>query len=251
MSEVVDAGAAYAAAVAPLVGSLGGGFMISKHAKAFSVDHGLRGRQGYTIGRGSVLGDVDADVVVAAFGFWPADVIRESWEAAREVIAPADAIEPYAEACRGWGRERYAGFDGAGRLAELLAAVADGTDVVGLPLFAGWRAVALPTDDEGRLSQLLHVLREHRGGLHVVATVAHGLTPLQSVLAGSGGTGNAAFFGWEEPFEDVSHLLERRAAAEATTDELAASAYDVLGHEERADLLALLTEAQAQAFPKA
>ena len=244
----VDGGVAYAAAVAPLFARLGGGFMISKQAKAFAQDNGLRGRQAYVLGRGSVLGDVDADVVTAAFGFWPADVVREAWDGGREVLDVATARDRYAETCAAWGRDRLAGLSDPGRLAELLGWVVDGCDVVGLALFAGWRAVPLPGDDLGRAMQHLHVLREHRGGLHLVAVLASGLTPLQAVLAGPGGSGNAGFFGFEEPFEDVSGLATTRSDAETLTDRLAASAFDVLAHDERVELLDLLHEATAVAF---
>jgi hypothetical protein len=240
-----DDGAAFAAAVAPYAYSLGGGFMISPQAKAMAKELGLRGRQGYVVGRGGVLGDVDADVVTAAFGFWPADVVRESWEAARALVQPSVAAQRYAEACRDWGREHYAGMaaDARARLAELLGWVVDGCDVAGLPLFAGWRAIELPRDDSERLAQLLHVHREYRGGAHVLAVVATGLTPLQSVLSGPGGPGNATFYGWPEPFEDVSALGSLRAQAEALTDRLVAPSYDVLGRDERLELLDLLAAA--------
>ena len=247
--DVIDEGAAYAAAVAPLLASVGGGFMISRQAKLFTKDNGLRGRQGYVIGRGSVLGDVDADVVTAAFGFWPADVIRDAWDGAREVLDVATARDRYAEVCRAWGREHLEGLADADRLAELLGWVVDGCEVVGLPLFAGWRAVPLPDDGLGRAMQLLHVLREHRGGTHLLAVIASGLAPLQAILAGAGGSGNAAFYGFEEPFESAGHLATARAEAEALTDRLVAPAYDVLSHDERLELLELLTAAQTLAFP--
>jgi hypothetical protein len=244
----VDDGLGFTAAVAPHISSLGGGFMISSQAKAFSKDNGLRGRAAYVLGRGSVLGDVDADVVTAAFGFWPADIVREAWDAGREVMTPPEALPKYAETCRDWGRARFSGLEGAGRLAELLEWVVDGTEVAGLPLYAGWRAVELPDDDAGRLNQLLHVLREHRGGVHLVAVVASGLTPLQAVLSGPGGTGNAGFFGWEEPFEDISGHVLARSEAEVLTNRLISPAFDVLGHDERVELLALLQAAERAAF---
>ena len=247
----VDDGPGFAAACGPLIQELGSGYMISPQARAFSKQHGLRGWQGYFVGRGSVLGDVDADVVTAAFGFFPVDVVREAWEGARTAIDVATAREGYAEVCREWGRARLESFAGAGRLAELLGWVVDGTDVAALPLFAGWRAVPLPADDLGRMAQLLHVLREYRGGMHLVAVVASGLSPLQAILAGAGGTGNATFYGWEDPFEDVSGLVTARSEAEALTDRLVTPSWDVLGHDERVELLALLTEASALAFPPA
>jgi hypothetical protein len=239
----VDDGLAFTAAVKPYVSGLGGGFMISREAKAFADAHALHRWSAYVLGRGSVLGSVDADVVAAAFGFWPVDVVREAWNAGRATLAPAVALGEYAEVCRDWGRRNYAGFSGAGRLAELVGWVVDGCDVAGLPVFAGWRAVELSHDEPARLAQLLHVHREYRGGTHLVAVLAGGLTPVQAVLAGPGGGANATFFGWEEPFEDVSALGPRRAETEALTDRLVAPAYDVLGHDERAELLGLLRAA--------
>jgi hypothetical protein len=244
----VDGGPAFAAAVGATVDTLGAGFMISSQAKAFAKGNGLRAWAAYAVGRGSVLGDVDADVVTAAFGFWPSDVVRESWESGRAVISLDAARAGYLTACHEWGRERYAGLAEAGRLAELLSWVVDGCDVAGLPLFAGWRAVDLPADDPARLNQLLHVTREHRGGTHLIAVLASGLSPLQAVLTGPGGTGNASFFGWEEPFEDVSGHVLARSQAETLTNTLIAPAFDVLGHDERVELLALLEAASQAAF---
>ncbi len=244
----VDDGPAFAAAVGSFVSDLGGGFMISSQAKEFGKSNGLRGRQAYVLGRGSVLGDVDADVVTSAFGFWPADIVRESWDAGRAVMPVAAAREGYSAACHDWGIAHYASLDGAARLAELLEWIVDGTDVAGLPLYAGWRAVPLPDDPLARVAQLMHLLREHRGGLHIVAVVACGLTPLQAILAGKGGPGNATFFGWEEPFEDFSGHLIARSEAEALTDRLVAPAYDVLGHDERVELLDLLQRAADAAY---
>jgi hypothetical protein len=244
----VDDGLAFAAAAGTLVARLGGGFMISSQAKAFGEHHGLRGWAPYVVGRGSVLGDVDADVVTAAFGFWPSDVVREGWDAGRVAIPLDQAVAGYAAACHDWGRRRYADLDDAGRLAELLSWVVDGCDVAGLPLFAGWRAVDLPADDPARLNHLLHVAREHRGGTHLLAVVATGLSPLQAVLTSPGGTRNASFFGWEEPFEDVSGHVLARSQAEVLTNRLVSPAYDVLGHDERVELLELLELASQAAF---
>ena len=99
--------------------TLGGGFMISREAKALCDRHGLDGRQMYFRGRCGVLGEVDADVVLSAVVFFPAEHVRESWEGGRKLPA-AEAAELYASACHDWGRRKLAGFSGAGRLAELL-----------------------------------------------------------------------------------------------------------------------------------
>ena len=91
-----------------------------------------------------------------------------SWEGGRAL--PADkAADLYAGACHDWGRRRLAGFAAAGRAAELLEPVVSGADVLGTPLFAGWRALPLPDDAPARLAHLLHLARELRGGLHGLA----------------------------------------------------------------------------------
>ena len=175
-------------------------------------------------------------------------MVRVGWQGAWASTDPVRSAARYAQACHEWGRVKLADFDGAGRLAELAAVVAASADVAGLPLFAGWRAVAPPADDPARAALALQVLREHRGGLHGVAVLAQGLTPLQAILAGPGGEPNASFFGWQGPFEDVAGLREARAAAETLTDDLADRAYAVLDDAEQAELAALLDKAVAYAF---
>jgi len=241
-----------AASVKGAIGSLGGAFMISRYAKAAALDQGLEGAwTSYFAGRCGVLGAVDADVVTAALAFYPADVVRVGWQAAWASTSPERSTARYAQACHEWGRVKLADFSGAGRLAELAGTVAAAADLAALPLFAGWRAVQPPADDLARAAQAMHVLREHRGGLHAVAVLAHGLTPLQAILAGPGGEPNATFFGWRGPFEDVSELGGAREAAEAHTDDLADRAYAVLDDVEQAELAGLLDKAVAHAFGRA
>ena len=108
--------------------------------------------------------------------------------------------------------------------------------MAGLQLFAAWRALPPPTDDAARAAHALEVLREHRGGLHVAAVLAGGLTPLQAILAGPGGDANATFFGWKGPFEDAEPYRAARAGIERTTEAAAARAYEVLDDSELAEL---------------
>ncbi|GGK72087.1 hypothetical protein Ppa06_30320 [Planomonospora parontospora subsp. parontospora] len=251
---MVDSQATAAAAKAA-IGKLGGGFMISREAKAVSERAGLAGRAMYFRGRCGVLGEVDADVVRSAVAFFPAGHVRANWEAGRSL--PVDkAVELYAEACHAWGRRRLGSFDGAARLAELLERVAAEAEVAGAPLFAGWRAVPLPDDAPARATQLMHVLRELRGGLHAVAVLAEGLTPLQAMLLESHesplgdmpGEAMARFFEWPEPYPVPGpELAGARARAEELTDRLMAPAFAVLDEAESAELTDLLGEARAVA----
>ena len=234
----------------PAVAGLGGAFMISPEASAEGQDGGFRGRELYVVGRGGALGDATPAAVVAAFGFWEPGLIAGAWEAGRAKAPVPVTLARYAEVCRDWGRHRWADLGEVDRLAEVLGAVVDAADPSGWPLYAGWRAVPLPPDAPGRAAQLLHVLREHRGGAHLAAVRTAGLTPLEAVVAGPGGPENAAFFGWSETLpEATDELRSRRERAEELTDELVAPAYDVLDGPAAEDLLRLLEAAQAAAFP--
>ena len=182
-------GVATAAAAKPVVTGLGGAFMISAEAKAAGKDGGYRGWQLYVAGRAGVLGEVSTEVVHAALGFMHPDKVRAGWEGGLAVAPLPDTVARYVEVCRSWGRTRYAGLAGADRLADLLDRVAAAADPAGWPLFAAWRAQPLPDDAPGRVVQLLHVLREHRGGAHLGAVRSVGLRPLEAILAGYGGAG--------------------------------------------------------------
>ncbi len=234
-------GIATAHAAAPVVTERGGGFMISSEAKAAGEDGGYRGWALYLAGRGGVLGPAPVEVVESLFPFHAPAVLRSGWVAGLAVRPVQETVARYVEVCRAWGRRRYSGLDGAERLAELLGRVVDAAEPVGWPLFAGWRRIELAADAPARVAQLLHVLREHRGGAHLSAVRLAGLSPLEAIVAGPGGPGNAAFFGWPEPYPVVDEdVVVRRTRAEELTDELVGPAYGALSADEAGELLDLL-----------
>ena len=193
------------------VGDVGGRWML--HPDVLGPCRGAgypNGYAYYVTGRGGVLGDVEADVVTAAFGFFAPSLVRTMWEKGVPVEGARAAAARYGAACAEWGRSRMHGFQHVDRLAELAARVATGADAAGLPLFAGWRAEPRPDDPAGRAYFLVHVLRELRGSVHLLA-----------VLAG-GGVEQASRFGWVAPF-DESRVDMR--PAELLTDRMLASLY--------------------------
>ncbi len=234
-----------AAAVKAAVQRVGGAFMTAPETVERGRQLGYDPWGFYYAGRGGVLGDVDADVVAAVFAFMPATSVRTGWEKARAVSTPDVTMRHYAECCHHWARTHLAHVPGLDRLCVLARCVVDAADVAGIPLFAGWRSVPVPDDPPARAAHLLHVLREHRGGLHVVSVLATGLTPLEAVIAGKHGTTNAKFYGWPEPYPDPEPIEGRREAAEALTDELAGAAYAALDEGERDELADLAGTALA------
>ena len=240
-------GTGTAAAAKPVVIGLGGAFMISSEAKAAGKEGGYRGWALYLAGRGGVLGPAPVEVVESVFAFHAPELLRAGWAAGLAVRPVEETVARYVDVCHAWGRRHYSGLDGAERLAELLGRVVDAADPLGWPLYAGWRSVGLPADPPARVAQLLHVLREHRGGAHLSALRLARISPLEAIVAGAGGPRNAAFFGWAEPYPAIDEgVLARRTRAEELTDELVGPAYDVLSPDEARELLALLSRAASR-----
>ncbi len=228
------------------IGTLGALWMTGPEEEAATEAVGLEGWQLYFLGRHGVLGDVDADVVLAAAYIFPADHLRREWEAARQQMTAAEGLAHYAALCHAWGEQHLADFSGADRLADLGQAVIDASDVVMLPLFAGWRSVPVPTSSGARCAHVCQVLREHRGACHGVALAALQMDPLMAILTNLGGEANAIDYGWQPPFPtptDEDRTLRDRV--EVLTDDLVAPAYGALDHSERAELLDLLQAAEA------
>ena len=198
----------------------------------------------YVAGRGGVLGDVDASVVISAFAFFAPGLVRSLWDAGIAVEGARRASDRYALACAEWGRQRLGTFAQSERLAELLAKVVDHVDPSGLALFAGWQTQARVDDALGRCYQLLHILRELRGSVHIVAIVAHGLTPLEALLVnpGSAGEAQAKRFGWDGDFPNSDALHAAFASAERLTDVLMARHLNVLSEGEQNELVKLVSQ---------
>ncbi|WP_327584457.1 hypothetical protein OHA25_53180 [Nonomuraea sp. NBC_00507] len=238
-----------AAQVKAPIGQFGGGFMVSREAKAICDELGLGARELYFRGRCGVLGECDADVVNSVVVFFPPAHVEESWNGGRKL--PVDqAVELYAEACRAWGRRKLGGYDGCARIAELLERVVQRAPSTGAPLFAGWRKVPLADDPPARAVQLMHCVRELRGGLHANAVIAAGLHPLEATLAAdhdatpfglASGEMIAKFFTWPEPYATPApEVVARRAEVEERTDDLMASMFSALDDGETDELIELL-----------
>ena len=226
------------------IGDLGGHWMLHPETIGDCRSWGYpNGYAYYVVGRGGVLGDVDADVVTSAFAFFSPSLIRTMWDRGRGVEGPLVSAERYGASCAQFSRRRLQGFEQAGQLCEMAQAVIDGADVAGLTLFAGWRSQARASDDAGLAGLCLHLLRELRGSVHIVAVVAAGMTPRDAVLV-DGGAEQAEKFGWTPPFDDVTTQQSRKAAIEDTTDHLLAEIYRAsLGQDATAEFAALVAAA--------
>lgn len=217
------------------INTFGSRFMLDASFYGRAIAAGYAGYDFYFTGRAGVLGEVDSDVVAASFGFLSPALVREQWSAGRAVGPVADAAVMWMDSIGDWAAAHMPEDFPYDELNQLAAAAVDAAPAAGLPLFAGWRAHPRPEDPRHLAAHLLNVLREHRGGSHIVAVVAHGLTPLEAILASPAGPGTARFFGYEEPFPEIDDSVRTaRKKAEATTNELAAWAYRPLTADQRA-----------------
>ncbi|UQU65598.1 hypothetical protein COUCH_04540 [Couchioplanes caeruleus] len=202
---------------------------------------GLSGWAYHVSARAGALGDVRPETAAAAIGFIAPDALTDGWEAAAKTTAPVEvATWHLQELCR-WGVDQLGDFPRLTRLLELAKRVADAVDCAGLPLFAAWRAMPVPDASPGaQLAVVLHLLHEHRLGVHVVAVRASGLTPLQAIIAGPEGETGAVAFGWQPPYPPAGPIVRRLMWAESVADSLAGQAYAALDLGERVELIGLL-----------
>lgn len=209
---------------------LGAQFMFHPTTVAMGKAAGMpNGFANYFAGRGGVLGDCDADTMLSAWGFFEPGMARKMWEAGTAAVPARKAGSLYAEASRQWARDHLSGVKESSvtTFNKHAEAIVSGADATALTLFAGWRNEPLPEDPLGRAGQLLHVLREHRGSIHLVALVATGLNPLQAHVTKRGVEG-AKLFGWGDPAALPKPKPAAHKKAEALTDKLSIPAYSVL-----------------------
>ncbi len=176
----------------------------------------------YFAGRGGMLGDVGPDVVTSTLGWFEPNAVKAMYTEGVGISGAVEAAGRMAEAHSKWGRKHYAEVEGLEGIVAVAEELVDGLEGQAIPVFVGWRDATRCESGAGRAAQLMQMLREWRGGLHLVATTAAGLSPLEAILTNEG-QGQAKFFGWAEPFPDVTAIKARHDEAEEMTDRLCAS----------------------------
>lgn len=217
------------------------GFMLDEATYAHSAKLGFTGMDFYFAGRGGVLGDVDADVVSAAFAFFNPMVVRTAWERSADVMPRADAAAEFSGCAARWAIKRFPDDIDLPRLTALLDTVTGQADPYLAPLFAGWRAIAVPEEPAAAALLALNQFRELRMAKHAIAVFSMGIDPGAAVRYRS--PQMADLFGWPGGMtdEEKAVLEPRWKEAEALTDALLAPTLTVLSKTEQAELDTLLT----------
>jgi helix-turn-helix protein len=223
---------------------------------------------GYFASRAAPLGRVPAQVVHAAFYSFADGEAARHIPSAWETIPPAASVAARergsaASVRRILGAE-LAGSPGLVRAADLTTKAATSAPMAGRVMYAGMRALPVPSDPVARLWHCATMLHEHRGDGHVAALVgervggteahiisalAHGIHPPESfgrvhhlpkarLAAVMAGLRERGLVDADGRFTDAGRATRQRV--EARTDELAAAPYEALTAAERDELVAEL-----------
>jgi hypothetical protein len=206
-----------------------------EHGKALGFD----GVDFYFAGRAGVLGDVAADIVVAALVFFPDHAIRARWERSGLIMTRRRAASEFALCAHTWAEEHIPADVDAARLADLAGRVVEEASPAGAPVFAGWRLLDRPRSPRALAIHHLNGLRELRGALHASAILTVGLTPHEAVTVAA--PNRLALYDWPEPHPGPGPLRERWQLAEARTDRIFGRKLAVLDETERKEFADLLT----------
>jgi hypothetical protein len=231
--------------VCPRISETGWAFFFAPETLTHARELGLDGFRFYFLGRGGVLGDVDAAVVASAFGYFEPSLVERTWDTARAVMAPRDAGRAFLACGAEFGRAHFAHLETMPAFCAAASAVNDAADPVGLTLYSAVRAEPLARDAPARAMQIIYLLRELRGSAHLLAVRACGLDALTAHCVQQ--PQNLGPFGWPETagVDITDDDRAKSAAAERLTDELLRPAYSVLDETGRDALITGLDQIEA------
>src|SRR3954465_10576758 len=155
-----------------------GAFMTAADTYAYGAELGFDGADFYVAGRGGVLGEVPAGVVVAALVFFAPEVVHPAWARSAAVMPRAQASREWAAVGHRWAAGHLPDDADWPTVAALLGRVVRSAPVAGAPLFAGWGGLDEPEDAKSLTLHRLYALRELRGALHAAAVLTVGLSPV-------------------------------------------------------------------------
>ena len=161
------------------------------------------------------------------------------------IVPPREAGRAFVECAAAHGRARLSDLDGMAEFCAAADAVIAAADPVGLALYSGAAAQPMADDPPARAMQLVALLREYRGGVHLVAIRASGLDALTAHCVKR--PQDLAMFGWsdDDAVEITDADREAWNAAEALTDQLVLPAYSALDEAGRQAFVAGLDRIEA------
>jgi hypothetical protein len=232
----VDTTSLIDATTEPIV-ELGGAFYFADQTAALGERLGLDVFMFYCLGRGGVLGDVDAATVADAFRWFKPTLIETWWTEGRAVTDPMTAAAAYLEAAHAYARRTFRVSEALPPFCTAAERVLEAAPRERWPLVDGYRTFGLPEDLVARSYQLIVVLHELRGGAYAEAVAELGITPAESHYLVSPDA--FELYGYESSDTPTvtDELVERCALAEDRATQLLVPSFDVLDEDERLSFL--------------
>ena len=195
---------------------------------------GLKGAEFYGLGRAGVLGDVDVDVVDRAFAFFHLRSIHFFWERTRAKADATQTAREYLLAAFAFADQTFGAVPAevlslfAGASENVARAVTPGHHL----LFDGYRQFERPTDPCHAAYLGVIQLRELRGGAHIDAVAAVGLTPAEACYVHDPGLFAMHGYGDDDVPDVTAQMRDKLAEAEVLTTSTMASYFSVLSGDE-------------------
>lgn len=208
------------------IGKIGSAFYFHPDTLVRGKEVGLDGFRFYILGRGGVLGDVEPAVVHAAFGYFHPALIAKMWTSASERIAPRDAARLYHRCAHGLGRSALDDGEHLDGFVDAATQVINAVEGTSLPLFAAVRAEPVPDDAPAAALHQAMVLRELRGGVHLLSLVAQGLDSAKAHAIKR--PDDVTMFGYDTAPDVTDDDRAKWRRAEDMTDDLLVPAYTSL-----------------------
>jgi hypothetical protein len=200
------------------IGEFGSVFMLHPQTFAGSIAAGYTNPlAGYVAGRGGVLGEATGATVASIFAIFEPGMTAALWDEGVAVRGAAGAAEVYWNQLAEFARSYLSGAEGLARIAELGEKIITATTGSGLPMYVGWRTMPLADDAPARAAQVMFVLRELRGDVHLNLLSASGVSPVEAHMLGHD-ENYTRMFGWSEPFADGADKKDRYAEVEEATN---------------------------------
>ncbi len=214
---------------------LGMSFYFDPLTRTSGKELGLNVYEFYGLGRGGVLGDVEAATVQEAFNFFDPSIIDSLWTNARAKANPVQAASEHVRAAYAFADRTFGGIDLSvlSAFADAVRRMVEQLDRGVCPLVDGYLAVPAPIDPVHAAYLATIFLRELRGGLHILATREIGLDPLVACYLQDPGV--FALHGYKEEASPTvtEELTQQKAQAEELTDAAMAACFAMLTEDER------------------
>ena len=227
----------------PIIASIGGAFYFNEATISRGKALGLDGFRFYMLGRCGVLGDVEADVVESAMGYFSKATVQKIWNSAKDILPPREAGHQYMLCNQNFGMTKFSNLSHLNEYVAATKKIIDAQERSSLALFSGIAAEPVPKNPAAAAMQVTSVLREMRGSIHLSALFSSGITAEMAHRVKR--PNETSFFGWEDgpnPTEDDRSNWEK---AEALTNDLLIPAWSAVSDTEGDLILSTVTNMQA------